>query len=268
MSTTTDPLASRYAFDDNDMGIYGLDHPHARPRPSRTNVGGMERIASGIVGGLFALSGISLLARGHTLTGGVFSAAGAAMALRSATGYCPMYDRAGVSDADDELDDRAPWTRTLELEKSIAIHRPASELYTFWRALDNLPQIMDYLERVDVIDDRHSVWTAKGPRDTPLTWNAVITSDVPNQHIAWTSTEDSQFPNTGSVQFVPIRESDTLVRVALRYDPPAGALGALAATLFGKSPAKVLEKDLKRFKATMEAGEAITTEGQPRGACS
>lgn len=250
------------------MAIYGLGDTH-RGKHGGTNVGELERIVSGVAGGLLAVSGLSLLMRGHILTGGVFGAAGTMMAYRSATGHCPAYEHLGVTDAADELDARAPWTRALELHASVAVHRPASELYTYWRQLESLPEIMKYLERVEVVDEQRSRWTARGPKNKPMSWEAVITSDVPNEHIAWTSTEESQAATSGSVQFVPIRDgNDTLVRIAMQYHPPAGALGALAAQIFGRFPSKLLDNDLKNFKATMEAGETIVTAGQPRGACT
>ena len=35
--------------------------------------------------------------------------------------------------------------------------------------------------------------------------------------------------------------------------------------LVGEEPALQIEEDLRRFKQTMEAGEILTTEGQPAG---
>jgi hypothetical protein len=57
----------------------------------------------------------------------------------------------------------------------------------------------------------------------------------------------------------------TFVRVVFDYQPPAGALGAAVATLFGEAPHQQAEGDLRRFKNIMEAGEIPTTSGQPAG---
>jgi uncharacterized membrane protein len=84
--------------------------------------------------------------------------------------------------------------------------------------------------------------------------------------IAWRSLEGSQVDNAGSVHFTPASGGrGTVLRVALKYDPPAGVVGALVARLFGESPAQQIDEDLRRFKQLMEAGEVTTTKGQSSG---
>jgi uncharacterized membrane protein len=46
--------------------------------------------------------------------------------------------------------------------------------------------------------------------------------------------------------------------VILEYQPPAGRLGQLVGRLFGEEPAQQVREDLRRFKATMEAGAALS----------
>jgi hypothetical protein len=53
--------------------------------------------------------------------------------------------------------------------------------------------------------------------------------------------------------------------VRIEYQPPLGQIGATIAKLFGEEPGMQVEDDLRRFKAKLEAGEAPTTEQQPRG---
>jgi uncharacterized membrane protein len=55
------------------------------------------------------------------------------------------------------------------------------------------------------------------------------------------------------------------VRVVLKYDPPAGLLGAWVAKLFGESPEQQIDEDLRRFKQLMETGETATVTGQTSG---
>jgi len=57
----------------------------------------------------------------------------------------------------------------------------------------------------------------------------------------------------------------TEVRVSLKYDPPAGKVGAALARLFGQSPQRQIEADLAKFKSLLEAGEVASTAGQPSG---
>ena len=42
-------------------------------------------------------------------------------------------------------------------------------------------------------------------------------------------------------------------------------VGSWAAWVFGEAPEQQVREDLRRFKQIMEAGEAPTVEGQPRG---
>jgi uncharacterized membrane protein len=57
----------------------------------------------------------------------------------------------------------------------------------------------------------------------------------------------------------------TQVRVRLQYDPPGGKVGSAIAWIFGKEPSQTIREDLRHFKQLMEAGEILTTAGQPRG---
>jgi hypothetical protein len=51
----------------------------------------------------------------------------------------------------------------------------------------------------------------------------------------------------------------------MNYDPPAGRLGSIFATMFGEDADQQVREDLRRFKQLMEAGEVPTTVGQPHG---
>jgi hypothetical protein len=53
--------------------------------------------------------------------------------------------------------------------------------------------------------------------------------------------------------------------VVMNYDPPAGRLGSIFATMFGEDADQQVREDLRRFKQLMEAGEVPTTAGQPHG---
>jgi uncharacterized membrane protein len=154
---------------------------------------------------------------------------------------------------------------SIHVTKSLQINRPAEELYRFWRDFKNLPRVMEHLESVEVTDDRRSRWTARGPAGKAVEWEAEITEDRPNERIAWRSIEGSTVEHSGSVQFTAAPGRGTFVRVELKYNPPAGLLGAAVAKLFGEEPALQIAEDLRRFKQTMEAGEILTTEGQPAG---
>jgi uncharacterized membrane protein len=154
----------------------------------------------------------------------------------------------------------------IRVAQAVTINRSPEELYRFWRDFQNLPRFMKHLESVRVTGDRRSHWVAKGPAEMTVEWDAEITEDRPNELIAWRSLEGSDVDNIGSVRFERAPGGrGAIVRVEMQYNPPAGVVGATVARLLGKDPEWQIKNDLRRFKQLMEAGEVITTEGQPAG---
>jgi uncharacterized membrane protein len=149
-----------------------------------------------------------------------------------------------------------PHGHGFKIERSITIDRPAEELYRFWRNFENLPQFMDHLESVQVIDDLHSHWVAKAPAALKAEWDAEIINDLPNELIGWRSREGSDVPNAGSVHFEPAARGRTKVTVIMKYDPPAGPVGEAVAKLFGESPSQTVRAELLRFKEIMQVEQA------------
>jgi uncharacterized membrane protein len=155
---------------------------------------------------------------------------------------------------------------SIHVTSSIVISRPAEEIYKFWRDFKNLPRVMKHLESVEVIDGTRSRWVAKGPAGKHVQWEAEMTEDRPNELIAWRSIESSTVENYGAVRFEPAPGGrGTIVYVELNYRPPGGLLAATIAKLLGEEPQIQLKDDLRRLKQIMEAGEIVTTEGQPAG---
>lgn len=130
-----------------------------------------------------------------------------------------------------------PHGQGIKVTRSVNIRRSPAELYQFWRDLSQLPQFLDHLESVRVIDDLRSHWVAKAPAGMKVEWDAEIVNDVPSELIAWRSLEGADVPNAGSVHFEESpRGHGTKVSVIMKYDPPAGPLGIAFARLFGEAP--------------------------------
>jgi uncharacterized membrane protein len=182
-----------------------------------------------------------------------------ALLERALSGRCAVNRMLGRNSAlDDERS--SPVTSVgrgegVRVEEGVVVNRPRSEVYRFWRNLENLPRFMDHLESVTMLDSDRSHWIAKGPAGTRVEWDAVIHNEIPNALLAWRSLEGSEVDNAGSVHFRPTETGDTEVRVVLRYDPPAGRLGAAVAKLFGEEPSRQVAEDLRRLKQVVEAGE-------------
>ena len=155
---------------------------------------------------------------------------------------------------------------SVRVERAITIAKPADELFSYWRNLENLPRVMTHLEAVRDTGDGQSHWVAKAPLGKTVEWDAEIINEEPSRFIAWRSLEGSDIQNTGAVRFEQAPGGrGTELRVRIEYLPPAGIVGQTVAKLLGGDPSVEVWADLKRFKALMETGEAPTTAGQPRG---
>ncbi len=152
------------------------------------------------------------------------------------------------------------------IEASLSVGRPAQELYSYWRRLENLPRFMRHLESVSETGDGRSHWIAKTPVGSRVEWDAEIVNEREGQLISWRSLPGSQVHNTGSVLFETLPGGrGTMVRTTFDLAPPGGAAGRLAAKALGPITKQQVHEDLRRFKNLMEAGEIPTTDGQPEG---
>jgi uncharacterized membrane protein len=149
---------------------------------------------------------------------------------------------------------------------AITVNRPAEEVYRYWRRLEDLPKFMYHLESVRTQGNGRSHWVAKGPIGMTVEWDAEILQDIPNELISWRSIEGARVPNSGSVRLAAAPDGrGTEVTVEVEYQPPAGAIGATVARLFGEDPLQQVKDDLRRFKQVIETGEVVYSDGTPEG---
>jgi uncharacterized membrane protein len=254
-----------------------LSEPISQPTPevlgpaadatTDKNVGSAERWASLIGGGAMAAIG---LVRGGPV-GLAAALVGGGLIQRGATGNCMVYSALGVNTAreKDGQPVRIAAGRGQKIVQSITVMRPQDELFRFWRNFENLPEVMTHLKSVCALSDTRSHWVASAPFGKVVEWDAEIYTERHNELIGWRSLAGSQVDTAGSVHFRPAPgDRGTEVTVTLKYDPPAGKVGAAIARLFGQSADTEVKEDLRRFKQIMEAGEAPTIDGQPQGKCA
>ena len=207
------------------------------------------------------IAGASLAAVGYRRSNPALGFAGLGLFARGASGWCPV--TAAIDSnahASDPTKQYLGGSNGIIVEDAITIYRPVSEVYSYWRNLENLPRFMEHLEEVRVVDRLRSHWSARGPLGTVVEWDAEIINDIPPTLLSWKSVGESDVVSAGSVRFKPAGESATQVRVKLQYDPPAGKLGATIAWLFGEDPQHQIAEDLRRFKQLIETGEAPSVE--------
>ena len=204
------------------------------------NVGSMERVVTLAAGA--ALLGYAWKHRSRGL--GMTSAG---LLARGATGFCPAYAALGVNHADTRT--ALSGARGIHVRESITIDAPAEQLYTFWRELVHLPEVMPHLERVDVIDDKLSRWTAKAFGQVPLTWQAEIINEMPFDTIGWRTLPGEAIQHAGSVVFRSVPFTNTTeVRVHLQYAPPGGRAAAWFAEWMGQNPEQMTRDGLQALK--------------------
>lgn len=221
---------------------------------SALNVGDSERIISTVGGAVLTIMALRNL---KSLTGVSMLVTGGALLFRGLTGYCPVNNALGRNTA-------RKAGSPVEVNTSVSLDKPTSEVYSFWRKLENLPRIMSHLEKVEEIDQTHSRWTAKGPAGVgKVSWEAEIVEDHQNEFISWRSLPGSTVDNAGQVRF---RETPngTEVKVQMTYRLPGGDLGSVAAKLFSPVAEKIIKDDIRDLKKVMERGEESGTNGSTK----
>jgi uncharacterized membrane protein len=217
------------------------------------NVGDMERIGSGVLGGGLALYGLS---RG-SVGGLALAAVGGALVYRAVTGKCQVYKALGISTASGRPSHTSiPADEGVRIEEGITVRRPVAEVFHFWRDLENLPKIMDHIESITSIGPKKYHWVVKGPLGHRVEWDAEVHTERENELIGWRSVPGSEVETAGSVHFRPAPDGGTGIYVTLKYNPPAGKVGAAVSRLLGEDPKRQIREDLNHFKLYMETARA------------
>lgn len=220
------------------------------------NVGEPERWLSVIAGSAIAAYGLKM----RSIPGLVLAGVGGALVWRGATGHCNVYESMGISSAG-ERQVSVPYGKGVRVEETVTIDASPERVYAFWRNFANLSRFMHNVESVNVLDSKRSHWVVRGPAGTKVEWDAEIINEIPNELIGWRSINCSQIDNAGSVHFAPARDGGrgTELRVILRYDPPAGVVGAAISKFLGEDPAIQVEEDLLRLKMLLETGRVTAS---------
>ena len=221
---------------------------HKRAR----NITETERWLSGFWGGMALAAGLQK----RNAVGIAMAAVGAEMIRRGLTGHSYLYESLGIRTV--PLGQGAevisvPYELGLRVDQSILVNRPRSEVFRFWRHLENLSRFMDNVHSIREIDGRTSHWVVRGPAGRRVEWDAVVHNEIPNEMIAWRTLSGAGVDHAGSVWFKDAPAGGTEITVELQYNPPAGTLGAAVAALWGQEPGMQIEKDLRRLKRMLES---------------
>lgn len=135
--------------------------------------------------------------------------------------------------------------RILRLEKSIHVGRPVDAVFAAWSDFERLPELIDFVEKIERSGDRSRWWVNIDGRR--FQWESQITQLVPGQSIGWKSLSGPR--HSGRISFAPVG-NQTLVHVTMNYAPPLGEFGSMLP--IDQHLEDWIDRGLRQFKAAME----------------
>lgn len=215
------------------------------------NVGKLERVASILAGSALLIKGLK---NEEKKSGIAMAIAGVILFFRGATGHSTVYSVAGKRKLPDTV-------KNINIMTKLTVNRPRQEVYDFWRKLSNLPLFMEHLDRVEVLDNKRSHWSAKVPGHLgTIEWDAEIVKEIDGELLGWNSLPHASVNNAGKVEFRDADENGTEITVLITYRAPFGDVGEGIASMLNPVFKKMITKDVKNFKRYIEAGDIGTIE--------
>ena len=154
-------------------------------------------------------------------------------------------------------------TLDADARAAVTIGRPADELRALWLRPDTQSRIWAHFAEVTPQGERTADWTAHGPAGAKYRWRTEV-ADGGADEVRWSSLDGADVTNTGSLTFRPAPGNrGTELHLDVRFNPPGGVVGQLAAKLFHVVPREIVLKALYRFRALALTGEIPTTDPQP-----
>jgi uncharacterized membrane protein len=141
----------------------------------------------------------------------------------------------------------------IHVRENIIINRKASDIYRFWRNLENLSRFINHLDSVKDLGGGHNRWTIKTPVGQ-VSWESEIVEDKENEIIEWRSMPDSSVRNSGSLSLLEKEGGNaTEATVELRYQPPGKHDSFLEDEILEVITDKQMKEDLRNLKRIMES---------------
>jgi uncharacterized membrane protein len=151
----------------------------------------------------------------------------------------------------------------VDVQKTLTINAPRDRVFDFFASYENFPHFMRNVREVRQHGQTgRSHWVVAGPMGTSVNWDAEVIDMVPGELIAWCSLPGATVENCGVMRFDDDR-GGTRVDIKLSYNPPGGALGHVAARLFGSDPKSEMDEDLARVKTMLDVGHPPHDAAQP-----
>jgi len=139
------------------------------------------------------------------------------------------------------------------LDKQVIVNRSESSLYKAWRDFENIPQILDFVDNVYVLDETRSRWTVRVANNEKEIWDTEIIAEDSHKMFSWHSQGNTDCLHEGTVRFSPGPERGTVVRLQLRFFFPPGH--DMSPDMLGSGLDDRVTQGLERFRLAMEADE-------------
>jgi uncharacterized membrane protein len=139
--------------------------------------------------------------------------------------------------------------------ESVDVDVPIRIAYNQWTQFEDFPQFMSGVTEIRQLDDTTTHW--KTDIDgVKREFDATITEQLPDERVAWTSTEGSK--QAGVVTFHRLADSRTRVTCQMDFEPQGFA--ETAGDKLGFLDRQV-KGDMKRFKDFIESRGGVETGG-------
>ncbi len=138
------------------------------------------------------------------------------------------------------------------VEQSIDPAVPVHVAYNQWTPFGWFPQFMDGIEEVRQLDDTHLHWRAEIAGHV-TEWDAVITEQLPDERIAWRSTDGTA--NAGVVTFHRLGDDASRVMVQIEHESE-GVMEKVGSALGADS--HQVKNSLEQFKQLVESRGAAS----------
>jgi uncharacterized membrane protein len=209
---------------------------------SLVNLSERKRAVSAIAGSLL----LYFMMKKHK-TDALLALAGGYLLYRGISGHCPL-----SALKDQHL---APTGRNINVRTHVLVNRPRSEVYAFWRKLENLNLFMQHVESIRETGDKTSSWKIRIPGlPGSLEWKAEIVKEEPGREISWQSQPGSSIENAGKINFSDTPgQGTTRIDALISYRAPFGKVGEGISRLLTPLFSRKIEEDIRSFKYYMES---------------
>lgn len=230
------------------------------------NVPPKERMASALAGGVALAWGLS----SRSWSGKAVALLGSGLVYRGVSGRCPVYGALGVNSRGG--DDTAPALQSgaqraqqhYDVLRSATVQKSAEQVYGAWRDPETFRLAMSHFAVLTPLGAGHVRWTLHDPLGRAHHWETELVADEPNRMLRWATAPNSLLIKSLTLTLAAAPgDRGTEMKLHLRMERPAGALGSVITKLLGAVPTWVVDRALGNIKSLLEAGELPTLKNTP-----